>query len=129
MYITKLELRNFRSFEQESIDLDDITVFVGENNTGKSTIMDAVKFVIGTPTWNEGLTRYDYHLHVSGSNPGDSGDIVIKAEMSEKKEDEWPDEIQQILPDSIDIDEEGLRHFYFMLKGTYDKSLSKSTQT
>lgn len=128
MYITKLELRNFRGFEQESIDLDDITVFVGENNTGKSTIMDAIKFVIGTPTWNEGLTRYDYHLHVSGSNPGDSGDIVIKAEMSEKKEDEWPDEIQQILPDSIDIDEEGLRHFYFMLKGTYDKSLSKSTQ-
>lgn len=125
MYITKLELRNFRGFEQESIDLDDITVFVGENNTGKSTIMDAIKFVIGTPTWNEGLTRYDYHLHASGSNPGDSGDIVIKAEMSEKKEDEWPDEIQQILPDSIDIDEEGLRHFYFMLKGTYDKRISK----
>jgi putative ATP-dependent endonuclease of OLD family len=90
--------------------------------------MDAVKFVIGTPTWNEGLTRYDYHLHASGSNPGDSGDIVIKAEMSEKREDEWPDEIQQILPDSIDIDEKGLRHFYFILKGAYDKSLSKSTQ-
>lgn len=46
MYITKLEMRNFRSFEQETIDFDDITVFVGENNTGKSTIMDAIKFVI-----------------------------------------------------------------------------------
>jgi predicted ATPase len=43
MYITKLELNNFRSFEHETIELDDITVFVGENNTGKSSIMDAIK--------------------------------------------------------------------------------------
>jgi AAA15 family ATPase/GTPase len=38
MFLTKLELQNFRSFEHEVIELDDITVFVGENNTGKSTI-------------------------------------------------------------------------------------------
>jgi putative ATP-dependent endonuclease of OLD family len=129
MFITKLELQNFRSFEHEVIELDDITVFVGENNTGKSTIMDAIKFVIGTPSWNEGLSRYDYRLNSPESNPGDSGEILIKAEMSEKTEDEWPDEIQQTLPDSIDIDEESLRHFYIALKGTYDQSLSKPIQT
>jgi putative ATP-dependent endonuclease of OLD family len=129
MFLTKIELQNFRSFEHEVIELDDITVFVGENNTGKSTIMDAIRFVIGTPTWNEGLSRYDYRLYSSESNPGDAGEIVIKVEMSENKEDEWPDEIQQTLPDSIDIDEEGLRHFYISLKGTYDQSLSKPTQT
>ncbi|MDR2410635.1 MAG: DUF2813 domain-containing protein, partial [Bacteroidales bacterium] len=128
MFLTKIELQNFRSFEHEVIELDDITVFVGENNTGKSTIMDAIRFAIGTPTWNEGLSRYDYRLYSSESNPGDAGEIVIKAEMSEKGEDEWPDEIQQTLPDSIDIDEEGLRHFYVSLKGTYDLSLLKPVQ-
>jgi putative ATP-dependent endonuclease of OLD family len=129
MNITKLELQNFRSFEHEVIELDDITVFVGENNTGKSTIMDAIKFVIGTPPWNEGLSRYDYRLNSAESNPGDTGEIVIKAEMSEKTEDEWPDEIQQTLPDSIDIDEKGLRHFFVAIKSTYDKTLSKPSQT
>jgi putative ATP-dependent endonuclease of OLD family len=129
MYITSIEMQNFRSFEHERIVFDDITVFVGENNTGKSTIMDAIKLVIGTPSWNDGLSRYDYHLHTSDDTPGDTGEIVIKAEMSEEKEDEWADEIQQTLPDSIDIDEEGLRHFYLVLKGVYDRGFSKSTQT
>ena len=77
MYITKLELQNFRSFEHETIELDDITVFVGENNTGKSTIMDAIKFVIGTASWSDGLSRYDYRLNTSKSNPGDAGELSV----------------------------------------------------
>jgi len=126
MFIKKLELQNFRSFEHEIIELDDITVFVGENNTGKSSIMDAIKFVIGTPSWNEGLTRYDYHLKTSKSNPGDAGELVIKVEMSENQEDEWPQEIQQTIPDVVDYDENGLLHIYLSLKGTYDQTLNKT---
>ena len=126
MYIKKLELQNFRGFEHEIIELDDITVFVGENNTGKTSIMDAIKLIIGTPSWQEGLSRFDYHLGSSKANPGDAGEIIVKVEMSEKIEDEWPDEIQQTIPDVIDYDEKGLRHIYLMLKSTYDQSISKS---
>jgi putative ATP-dependent endonuclease of OLD family len=129
MYLTKLELFNFRGFEHEIIELDDITVFVGENNTGKTSIMDAIKLIIGTPSWQEGLSRFDYRLGSSKANPGDAGEIIIKIEMSEKKEDEWPDEIQQTIPDVIDYDEKGIRHIYLTLKGTYDQSISKSIIT
>jgi predicted ATP-dependent endonuclease of OLD family len=45
MKLTKLTIKNFRGFEEETIDFDDITVFVGENNTGKTTILDAIRFV------------------------------------------------------------------------------------
>jgi hypothetical protein len=91
--------------------------------------MDAIKFVIGTPSWNEGLTQYDYHLKSSKSNPGDAGDITIRVEVSERHENEWADEIQQTIPEAIDYDDEGLRHIYLTIKGAYDKSLNKSNQS
>lgn len=129
MKISKVSIQNFRGFQEESIELDDITVFVGENNTGKSTILDAIRLAIGTKYWNESLNRYDYHLSSPTSHAGDAGQLLIRIEVSEKNEDDWPNEIQQTLPDSIELDNNGLRHFYMTLKGTYNKSEEKSTDT
>ncbi|MBV5329066.1 MAG: DUF2813 domain-containing protein [Chlorobium sp.] len=126
MKLSKITIQNFRGFQEELIELDDITVFVGENNTGKSSVLDAIRLVIGSQDWNEKLTRYDYHLSSATSHAGDAGDILLRVEISESKEDEWPDEIQQTLPESIDIDEVGLRHFFLSLKGTYNKKDEKS---
>jgi len=127
MKISKIEIQNFRGFKKEIIELDDITVFVGENNTGKSTILDAIKLIIGAQDWNDRLSKYDYHLNSSTSRAGDEGEILLRVEVSEKREDEWPDEIQQTLPDSIDIEENGLRHFYLAMKGKYNHTDEKST--
>lgn len=129
MKISKIEIQNFRGFKKEIIELDDITVFVGENNTGKTTILDAIKLIIGTQDWNEKLSKYDYHLTSETSQTGDADEILLRIEMSEENEDEWPDEIQQTLPDSIDIDKDGLRHFYLALKGQYNHNDDKSTET
>lgn len=129
MRISKIEIQNFRGFKKEVIEIDDITVFVGENNTGKSTVLDAIKLVIGAQDWNEKLSKYDYHLTSGTSQAGDAGEILLRIEVSEKQEDDWPDEIQQTLPDSIDIDENGLRHFYLALKGQYNHGEEKSTET
>ncbi len=126
MKISKIAIQNFRGFQEELIELDDITVFVGENNTGKSSVLDAIRLVIGSQDWNEKLTRYDYHLSSATSHAGDAGDILLRVEISESKEGEWPDEIQQTLPESIDIDEVGLRHFFLSLKGTFNKKDEKS---
>lgn len=126
MKISKIAIQNFRGFQNELIELDDITVFVGENNSGKSTILDAIKLAIGSQGYNDGLTRYDYLLSSATSRAGDAGEISIKIEVSEKKEDEWPDEIQQTLPDCIDIGEDALRHFFLSLKGSYNRSEERS---
>ena len=43
MKIEKLILSNFRSFKDEiEIDFDDLNVFVGKNDIGKSTILEAL---------------------------------------------------------------------------------------
>jgi len=43
--IEELRLRGFRAFENARLTLDDLTVLVGRNGAGKSTILDAFEFV------------------------------------------------------------------------------------
>jgi putative ATP-dependent endonuclease of OLD family len=46
MYLKKLELTNFRSFEHSTIELrKGVTLFVGENNAGKSNAIDAIRLL------------------------------------------------------------------------------------
>lgn len=46
MYLKSLTLRNFRSFECTEISMrKDLTIFVGENNSGKSNAIDAIRLL------------------------------------------------------------------------------------
>ncbi|EEO1895507.1 AAA family ATPase [Listeria monocytogenes] len=51
MYLSSLRLKNFRSFDSESHEIKfnkGLTVLVGENDSGKSAILDAIRIVLGT---------------------------------------------------------------------------------
>jgi energy-coupling factor transporter ATP-binding protein EcfA2 len=43
--ITRVELRNFKAFKQFSISLEHINILVGPNNSGKSTILNALRLL------------------------------------------------------------------------------------
>jgi len=46
MYLKDLQLRNFRSFRETTVPLcRDLTIFVGENNGGKSNAIDAIRLL------------------------------------------------------------------------------------
>lgn len=49
MYLSYLRIKNFRCFEDLEISFNPgLTVLVGENDSGKSAIIDAVRLVLGT---------------------------------------------------------------------------------
>lgn len=49
MIIKKIELQNFRCFENMSAEFNEnLTVIVGNNGSGKSTLLDAISIAIGT---------------------------------------------------------------------------------
>ena len=47
-HLTHLELRNFRAFESEGIQLAPLTIFVGPNNSGKSSVLSALRLLAQT---------------------------------------------------------------------------------
>ncbi|KYG79378.1 ATP-dependent endonuclease [Roseivirga seohaensis] len=54
MKITKLKIENFRGIEKAELYFNGNTVLVGDNNTGKSTVLEAIDLVLGP----ERLSRY-----------------------------------------------------------------------
>ncbi len=52
MYLKNVGLKTFRSFDQGEIELQrDLTVFVGENNGGKSNGIDAIRLLTPANRW------------------------------------------------------------------------------
>jgi hypothetical protein len=70
MKITRLKIENFRSVRSLELNLGDTTIFIGQNNAGKSAILEAVRIVL-TRRWGQrgtGFTEHDVH------KPGEMGD-------------------------------------------------------
>lgn len=67
MYISKMRIRNYKSFlDSGEIMLDEkIFAFIGQNNTGKSTILDAVKVFF--PNYKKQVDKKDIHRGINDS--------------------------------------------------------------
>ena len=48
--ISQIEIKNFRACQSVLLPLDDFTPLVGQNNVGKSTILDALKWLLKPDT-------------------------------------------------------------------------------
>ena len=56
--LVSLSLENFRGFDQHELPLKNLTVAVGRNNAGKSTIVEALRLVSIVVTRYRHLTYY-----------------------------------------------------------------------
>ena len=89
MKIRKLRLANFRCYKEEiTVDLNDLNVFVGKNDIGKSTILEALDIFFNE---NKGVIKID------------------KDDVNKKAKDEGNTEIRitivfEDLPESLTID-------------------------
>ncbi|MEO1333139.1 MAG: AAA family ATPase [Myxococcota bacterium] len=43
--LTELHLRNYRCFREHKLSFKDLTIVVGGNNAGKSTVVEALRLV------------------------------------------------------------------------------------
>lgn len=79
MYLSNVHIKNFRGIEELSLPLDDVCVLIGENNTGKSTIIDAVRICLeeSPQRFPADFKEYDYHLKEGVEDPTSSAPIEI----------------------------------------------------
>ena len=124
MKLRKIIIKNFRCLADVSVPIGDTTVIIGENNSGKTALLEALRIAlrrsIGKATpFNE----YDYLMAGDCDTPQKSEGILIELWFHEDSPDEWPDSIALDLNDIIqtdplmDLDYIGLR-----LISKYDES-------
>lgn len=46
MYISKVSIKNYRNYKEFNIDLKPFTILIGENNIGKSNLLEAMFLVL-----------------------------------------------------------------------------------
>jgi putative ATP-dependent endonuclease of OLD family len=105
MYIRRLAVENFRSIRSLDVALSPTSVIIGENNAGKTAILDAVKIALGR-RWGRsghtGFTEYDFPLSHERGAP--RPDIRIRIWLSETDPHEWPQPLVDDLTDIIRTD-------------------------
>jgi putative ATP-dependent endonuclease of OLD family len=90
MKIVSLKIENFRGIKSANLKFLGHTVFVGDNNTGKSTILEAIDLVLGP----ERLSKYpviDEHDFYAGQylkGAGEAPHIYVEVLISELAEEQ-----------------------------------------
>lgn len=121
MFLKRVSLVNFRAFKKAEIDFDDVTVLIGENNSGKTSVLESLgiclsKTLSKKAPWFE---DYDYHLEKADSHPGDSGETSITLDFCERKQNEWSSQLVADLNDIMVFDSQDIRHIIFRATGRF----------
>ena len=93
MKLRHLEIKNFRGITNLDLKLGDITVLIGENNTGKTAILDALKFALRSVRTrrSSSFDAYDFHLPNATAEPASAPPISIRLTFREDEPGEWGD--------------------------------------
>jgi putative ATP-dependent endonuclease of the OLD family len=101
MFLRQVTIENFRGIEKVTVDLDETTVLIGENNCGKTSFIDALRLSLDKVLARRGnpFDDYDHRLLSKDSQPGDAGKMAVTLIFSEPKPDTWNDDVVQALAD------------------------------
>jgi putative ATP-dependent endonuclease of the OLD family len=91
MKISQLKINNFRGIKNATILLPDHAVLIGDNNTGKTTILEAIDLVLGPDRLNRTppIDEHDFHLgnYLIPEPPADvAADVAAPQQASYKIE-------------------------------------------
>ena len=113
MHIAFIRIRNFRGLKDIEMPLARATVLIGENNSGKSSVLDCISLTLGRRWGQRGTGFSEYDLTIDGDAVPDAdaemtaeaagnGDSATEAEVpeasielffTERIAGEWPEEI------------------------------------
>jgi len=129
MFLTKIDIKNFRGLVELPISFDETTVLIGDNNTGKSTILAAIQICLSRVLNKKGgaFGEYDYHLKDKDEQPADAAPIEITLTFSESRQGEWSDEIIRMLQGVTGIGQNDLQIVTLRATSRYDDAIKNFT--
>lgn len=84
MKISKLKLTNFRSYKSVEVELNDFTAFIGRNDIGKSTILEALDIFFNEGKGVVKLDPSDFNIHADREAEGFIEIAVCFRDLPEK---------------------------------------------
>ena len=127
MFLREIKIKNFRSLRNVSVRLDDQTVLIGENNSGKTALLDSIRFVLLRTIGRNPYDEYDYYMNQDVLSPEESDGISITLRFEEKETGEWNGYVMDTFGDVIQYmsenDEKGsiiIRSYAVFNKSTKD---------
>ena len=126
MRITEVSIRNFRGIKSLDLDLGPIAVLIGENNSGKTSVLDALKLCLRDfgPRRRAVFNALDHHLPDGRAEPSSADPIEIEVAFSDGPDDEWDDGLIGRLNRVrvLQMDEDGRNHVRLRVTSRYDRS-------
>ena len=106
MKLREVIVKNFRCLKDVRIPITDNTVFVGENNSGKTALLDALRVTLTRNPRGRDIPfgEYDYHMVGPNDSPKTNPGITIELWFREDYADEWPRSLIQALDPMIQVD-------------------------
>lgn len=104
MRLSSVAIEKFRGISSLTINLErDITVLIGENNSGKSTILEALRFGLNTIKSDKScnFTEYDFYRDSQHKDLSSSEPIVFIFVFEESEPYPWPADVLQALNEVI----------------------------
>ncbi|MCL4541999.1 MAG: DUF2813 domain-containing protein [Chloroflexi bacterium] len=126
MFLHRIHIKNFRGLRDVAVDFDEqLTVFIGSNNIGKTSILDAVQICLSRAIFRRAgaFANYDFHLVDNSAQPQSADPIDITLTFSEKKDGEWSSELNQTLHDVINITNEDSRTIILNITSRYNSDV------
>lgn len=126
MLITAVRIQNFRGIRSLNLELGRETVLIGENNSGKTSVLDALKLCLRElgPRRQFVFDAFDFHLPDGGAEPALAAPIEIEVRFSDTPEKEWGDELLGRLNRAaiLQLDDQGRNHVRLRVTCEYDRS-------
>lgn len=105
MQISSLKIDNFRCLRSLEVTLEETTVFIGANNTGKTALLEAIRVALSR-RWGRrgtGFTEYDVHCREPPGNPKTDPPVQVQLKFEEQEKAPWDADMVAALDSYISL--------------------------
>ncbi|MCC7553951.1 MAG: AAA family ATPase [Methanobacteriaceae archaeon] len=89
MYLEKINIKNFRLIKDLTLTFQQgVNILIGENNVGKTTIIDALRICLGYKDQKKDIYITKDDFHICSENPEKLNDIEFLLSFKTKNDDE-----------------------------------------
>lgn len=121
-------IRNFRGIRDLTLELDETTVLIGENNTGKTAVLQAIERCLAPREPDSRVfDEYDYRLESETASPEGADPILIELRFEETEPGALPSDLRERLDQVLILRADDSRQATLRVTSFYDSVRSEFT--